>query len=140
MDLSIVIPLFNERDSLRPLHDELVRVLAPLGRAYEILFIDDGSTDGSLDVLREIKARDEHVRVLSLAKNSGQTAALACGLKKRWARSWSRLTPTARTIRPTFRGCWRNSIAATIWSADGARSDGGRRPARGVCHRFAPTR
>ena len=81
MDLSIVIPLFNERDNLRPLHDELVRVLAPLGRAYEIVFVDDGSTDGGLDVLREIKAQDEHVRVLSLAKNSGQTAALACGFK-----------------------------------------------------------
>lgn len=81
MDLSIVIPLFNERDNLRPLHDELVRVLAPLGRAYEMVFVDDGSTDGGLEVLREIKAGDEHVRVLSLAKNSGQTAALACGLK-----------------------------------------------------------
>ncbi|MFZ0887819.1 MAG: glycosyltransferase family 2 protein [Candidatus Binataceae bacterium] len=81
MDLSVVIPLLNERDNLRPLHDELARVLEGLGKSYEMLFIDDGSTDGSADVLREIKGGDPHVRVIRLARNSGQTAALACGLK-----------------------------------------------------------
>jgi len=80
MDLSIVIPLFNERDNLAPLHAELERVLGALGRSYEIVFIDDGSDDGGATVLREIKARDAHVRVIRLARNSGQTAALACGL------------------------------------------------------------
>jgi glycosyltransferase involved in cell wall biosynthesis len=82
MDLSVVIPLFNERDNLRPLHQELGRVLEPLGRSYELLFIDDGSTDGSVDVLREIRSRDSHARVIRLARQSGQTAALACGLKR----------------------------------------------------------
>ncbi|HKN08071.1 MAG TPA: glycosyltransferase, partial [Pseudomonadota bacterium] len=81
MDLSVVIPLLNERDNLRPLHDELARVLEGLGKSYEMLFIDDGSTDGSADVLREIKRGDPHVRVIRLARHSGQTAALACGLK-----------------------------------------------------------
>lgn len=80
MDLSIVIPLFNERDNLAPLHAELECVLAGLGRSYEILFIDDGSDDGGAAVLREIKGCDPHVRVIRLARNSGQTAALACGL------------------------------------------------------------
>jgi glycosyltransferase involved in cell wall biosynthesis len=80
MDLSIVIPLFNERDNLAPLHAELETVLGALGQSYEIIFIDDGSTDGSEGVLREIKTRDGHVRVMRLARNSGQTAALACGL------------------------------------------------------------
>ncbi len=80
MDLSIVIPLFNERDNLAPLHAELERVLGALGRSYEIVFIDDGSDDGGAAVLREIKGRDAHVRVIRLARNSGQTAALACGL------------------------------------------------------------
>ncbi|HEX3409529.1 MAG TPA: glycosyltransferase family 2 protein [Candidatus Binataceae bacterium] len=80
MDLSIVIPLFNERDNLAPLHAELDRVLRALGRSYEIVFIDDGSDDGGPAVLREIKSRDAHVRVMRLARNSGQTAALACGL------------------------------------------------------------
>jgi glycosyltransferase involved in cell wall biosynthesis len=81
MDLSIIIPLFNERDNLAPLHLELETVLGAIGGSHEILFVDDGSTDGSDAVLREIKARDAHVRVIRLARNSGQTAALACGLQ-----------------------------------------------------------
>jgi glycosyltransferase involved in cell wall biosynthesis len=80
MDVSIVVPLFNERDNLRPLHGELSRVLGGLGSAYEIMFVDDGSNDGSTDVLRAIKQADAHVRVIRLARNLGQTAALACGL------------------------------------------------------------
>ena len=80
MELSIVVPLYNERDNLAPLHEELARVLRATGAGYEMLFVDDGSTDGSADVLRAIKAGDARVRVLRLARNSGQTAALACGL------------------------------------------------------------
>ncbi len=80
MELSIVVPLYNERDNLAPLHEELARVLGAAAASYEMLFIDDGSTDGSVDVLRTIKAGDAHVRVFRLARNSGQTAALACGL------------------------------------------------------------
>jgi glycosyltransferase involved in cell wall biosynthesis len=79
MDLSIVVPLFNERDNLTPLHAELARTLAGLGRPYEVLFVDDGSDDGSLEVLRTIARTDSRVRVIRLARNSGQTAALACG-------------------------------------------------------------
>jgi glycosyltransferase involved in cell wall biosynthesis len=81
MDLSVVIPLHDERDNLRPLHDELAAVLQRIGRSYEIVFIDDGSTDGSADVLRQIKASDPHTRVIRLARQSGQTAALSCGLR-----------------------------------------------------------
>ncbi len=80
MDLSIVIPLYNERDNLSSLHEELVRALQPLGKSYELLFVDDGSGDGSLELLRRLKSSDPHVRVLSLARNTGQTAALSCGL------------------------------------------------------------
>jgi glycosyltransferase involved in cell wall biosynthesis len=64
MDLSIIIPLFNERDNLAPLHAELEGVLGALGRSYEIVFIDDGSDDGGEKVLREIKGRDAHVRAI----------------------------------------------------------------------------
>jgi len=81
MDLSVVVPLFNERGCLAALYQELVVVLESLGRSYEILFVDDGSTDGSDQVLRGIKADDDRIRVIRLARNSGQTAALACGLK-----------------------------------------------------------
>jgi glycosyltransferase involved in cell wall biosynthesis len=80
MDLSVIIPLYNERDNLMPLYRELTEVLRGLGRTYEILFVDDGSTDGGAGVLREIKACDAQVRVIRLARNSGQTAALVCGL------------------------------------------------------------
>jgi glycosyltransferase involved in cell wall biosynthesis len=80
MDVSVVIPLFNERDNLPPLHRELEQVMHGLARSYELIFVDDGSTDGGIQVLRAIKARDPHVRVIRLARNSGQTAALACGL------------------------------------------------------------
>jgi glycosyltransferase involved in cell wall biosynthesis len=81
MDVSIVVPLFNERDNLAPLHGELDRVMQRLNRSYELIFVDDGSTDGGVQVLRDIKVRDRHVRVMLLARNSGQTAALACGLQ-----------------------------------------------------------
>ncbi|MBF6567392.1 MAG: glycosyltransferase family 2 protein [Candidatus Binataceae bacterium] len=80
MELSVVIPLFNERNNLEPLHQELTAVMGALERSYELIFVDDGSTDGSTDELRRIKAGDAHVRVIRLARNSGQTAALACGL------------------------------------------------------------
>ncbi len=78
MELSIVIPLFNERGNLSPLHEELKNVLANMG-SHEILFIDDGSTDGSANELRRIKESNPNVRVIRLAKNTGQTAALQCG-------------------------------------------------------------
>jgi glycosyltransferase involved in cell wall biosynthesis len=79
MDISIVVPLYNERDNLAPLHEELVKAMNMVGRSYEVLFVDDGSNDGSAEVLRAIKASDSNVRVIRLARNSGQTAALQCG-------------------------------------------------------------
>jgi glycosyltransferase involved in cell wall biosynthesis len=82
MELSVVIPLFNERDNLEPLHQELTRALSAMQTSYEVLFIDDGSTDGSEGALRRIKASDPCVRVIRLAKNTGQTAALQCGLQR----------------------------------------------------------
>jgi glycosyltransferase involved in cell wall biosynthesis len=80
MDLSIVVPLHNERDSLAPLHEELSRTLEGLGGSAEIIFVDDGSDDGSIEALRKIRAADSRVRVIRLARKTGQTAALACGL------------------------------------------------------------
>lgn len=82
MDYSVVIPLYNERDNLAPLHAELSNVMQSVGRVYEIIFVDDGSTDGSLDQLRQIKSADANVRVIALARNSGQTAALVCGFSR----------------------------------------------------------
>jgi glycosyltransferase involved in cell wall biosynthesis len=79
MDLSVVIPIFNERDNIRPLFSELLEALAPIGRSFEVLFVNDGSSDGSAEVLRELRAHDRRVRVLTLARNAGQTAAFSAG-------------------------------------------------------------
>jgi len=79
MDVSVVIPVFNERDNLRPLHVELTAAMARLGRRYEVLYVDDGSVDGTRDVLRRIHSEDARVRVLTFRRNFGQTAALAAG-------------------------------------------------------------
>ena len=79
MDLSVVIPIKDERDNLRPLHERLRRVLDPLGLSYEIVFVDDGSTDGSATVMQELAA-DPRVKVVQLRRNFGQTAALQAGI------------------------------------------------------------
>lgn len=79
MTLSIVIPLFNEEDNIKELHEKLKKTLDSLNKEYEILFIDDGSTDKTLSILEEIQSHDKRVLVLSLRRNFGQTAAFAAG-------------------------------------------------------------
>lgn len=79
MTLSIVIPVYNEEENVQLLYDRLKRVLESMGNEYEILFIDDGSTDRTLSLLEKIQAADAHVMVLSLRRNFGQTAAFAAG-------------------------------------------------------------
>jgi glycosyltransferase involved in cell wall biosynthesis len=81
MDLSVIVPVFNERDSLDRLHEELTRTLTELGRSYEIIYVNDGSTDGSRALLADIHGRDPYVRVLSFRRNFGQTAALVAGFQ-----------------------------------------------------------
>ncbi len=77
--LSIVIPVFNEEANVAELHQQLTASLEPMGRPYEILIVDDGSTDGTLQRLVEIEGRDRRVRVLRLRRNFGQTAAFSAG-------------------------------------------------------------
>ncbi len=77
--LSVVIAVFNEADNLPPLLDELTSVMRPLGRSFEILCVDDASTDGGLQVLRRLRARHPELRVLRHRVNSGQSAAQASG-------------------------------------------------------------
>jgi glycosyltransferase involved in cell wall biosynthesis len=77
--LSIVIPVHNEEHSILPLYDRLTRVLVEMRRPYEILFIDDASTDRSFELLANLVQTDPHLKVLRLRRNFGQTAALAAG-------------------------------------------------------------
>jgi glycosyltransferase involved in cell wall biosynthesis len=79
MTISIVIPLYNEEENVRELYGSLKPVMDSLRDEYEIIFIDDGSTDNTLSLLQEIKAVDDGVIVLSLRRNFGQTAAFAAG-------------------------------------------------------------
>ncbi len=81
MNLSVVVPVYNERENLPLLYDALLLTLAPLGYPWEVLLIDDGSRDDSFNVLAELARCDPlHVRVIRLRRNFGQTAAIAAGI------------------------------------------------------------
>jgi len=79
MDLSIVIPTYNEKGSIPGLLKSLAGVLSKLGKSYEIIFVDDGSSDGTTDVLRKTAA-DPRVKAVIFRRNFGQTAALSAGI------------------------------------------------------------
>jgi glycosyltransferase involved in cell wall biosynthesis len=78
--VSVILPVLDEEDNLEPLHARLTTALKALGREYEIVYVDDGSTDGSWDLLRRLAASDRAVRLVRLRRNFGQTAALSAGL------------------------------------------------------------
>jgi dolichol-phosphate mannosyltransferase len=77
--LSVVVPFFDEQSNAEPLHAEIVAALASVAGGFECVYVDDGSRDGTGEVLAKLAAADPRVSVISLAENSGQTAALAAG-------------------------------------------------------------
>jgi glycosyltransferase involved in cell wall biosynthesis len=79
-ELSIVIPVHNESPNIKPLYEELTQTLGQYGRAYELLIVDDGSTDDSFEQLAALQARDPRLRVIRFRRNFGQTAAFAAGI------------------------------------------------------------
>ena len=81
IDISIVAPVYNEEENLPILVSQLVDVLNPLGKSYEMIFVDDASTDGSRSILKEMIPRVPQIRILGFKKNCGETAAGAAGLK-----------------------------------------------------------
>jgi glycosyltransferase involved in cell wall biosynthesis len=78
--LSVIVLVYNEVESIDALHDELTGVLAGLDVSYEVLYIDDGSRDGSTEKMAELAHHDPHVRVVSFRRNFGQTAAVQAGI------------------------------------------------------------
>lgn len=77
--ISLVIPVHNEEGNIEPLYQEIKGVMDSLGEEYEIIYVNDGSTDGSGEILRRIKAQDPRVRVLEMDRNRGEAAALTAG-------------------------------------------------------------
>lgn len=80
MDLSIVIPLYNEEDSVPPLYAAVKAAVDELALSYEIIFVDDGSSDETLERARQLAVDDPTLRILSFRKNCGQTPAMAAGI------------------------------------------------------------
>jgi glycosyltransferase involved in cell wall biosynthesis len=80
MELSVVIPVYNEEENVEPLVHEIASVLAPLKKRYEIVFVDDGSEDETFQVLTRLRAMHPQLRAVRLKRNFGQTAAIAAGL------------------------------------------------------------
>ena len=80
--ISVVIPLLNERPSLDALHERLTRTLQELADDYEIIFVDDGSTDGSIERIKAIAEADARVRYIRFRRNFGKSAALAAGFQR----------------------------------------------------------
>src|SRR5690349_1692922 len=79
-EISLFLPVLDEEDNLRPMHAKIAAALDALGKSAEVIYVDDGSTDRSLEILKEIAASDNRVRVISLRRNYGQTAAMSAGI------------------------------------------------------------
>src|SRR5512134_1523458 len=81
VDLSIILPIYNEEQNIRLLYDRIVNVIDRMNASAEILMVDDGSTDTSFDVMALLAAQDARVRVIKFRRNSGQTAAMTAGIE-----------------------------------------------------------
>jgi len=82
LELSIVVPVYNEAANLDVLYTALVNVLKDLGRTYEVIFVDDGSSDGTFEVIKALHRKNENIRGYSFSRNFGHQTALFAGLAK----------------------------------------------------------
>ena len=127
MELSIIIPLYNEEASVAPLYEAIVRAVQPLGIDYEILFVDDGSSDNTIPESLKLAEQDKHLRVIKFRRNYGQTPAMAAGID--YARGDILITMDgdlqndAADIGMMFPGFSKNWARVTTSSSDGGTSD-----------------
>ena len=82
MDISVVIPLYNEAESLPELYAWIERVMNEHGYSYEVIFVNDGSTDDSWNVIGELRKKSEHVKGIKFRRNYGKSPALYCGFEQ----------------------------------------------------------
>lgn len=80
LDLSIIIPIFNEEKNINELYSRLIKALDEVDKTYEIIFIDDGSVDGSFELLKQVASYNERVKAIRFVRNFGQTAAMSAGI------------------------------------------------------------
>src|ERR1017187_1450897 len=79
--LSIIVPFYNEEESIRPLYAAIVAAVSPLQVTFEMIFVDDGSADGTVRIATELARSDSRVRVVKFRRNYGQTPAMAAGIE-----------------------------------------------------------
>lgn len=79
IDLSIVVPIFNEKENVKLLADAILNIVKDLNKSFEVILVDDGSTDGTTDLLKEISENTKFIKTISFRRNYGQTAAMAAG-------------------------------------------------------------
>jgi glycosyltransferase involved in cell wall biosynthesis len=111
-ELSVVVPVYNEEPCLQELHRRLGEVLPSLVQSFEIVFVNDGSRDASLDLLRRVHAGDrEHVRVIDLSRNFGHEAASSAGIRAASGRAVVLMDADLQDppeVLPTLLACWRD--------------------------------
>ena len=81
-EVSVIVPLYNEYENVQPLYVELTEVLAAQPRSFELILVDDGSTDGTVDRLKALAEADERLKLVLLRRNFGQTAAMSAGIEQ----------------------------------------------------------
>jgi glycosyltransferase involved in cell wall biosynthesis len=97
MYLSIVVPVYNEEQNVHLVYEAIVKAVSPLKKEWELLMVDDGSKDNSLDEMKKIAQKDpQHVRLIVLRRNFGQTAAIAAVLTIHMVRLWSCVMRTCK--------------------------------------------
>ena len=129
-DLSVVIPVYNEEENLPLLWEELRGVLEGLGLAVEVIFVDDGSRDGSPEIVRGLREADPRVRLVRLKSHAGETAATDAGLKAalgRWVVVMDADLQNDPADIPTLLGYLDRWDAATGWRRERVHGDDWRR-------------